>query len=239
MPPDRLLRPVNTLGLLGGMSWESTAVYYRLLNQMARERLGGQHSASLLMWSADFAPIAALQAAGEWDAAARILADAARGLQGAGAKALIICANTMHLVAPQIAAAVAIPVLHVVDAVAADIRAAKCARPLLLGTRFTMEEAFYRERLRARGVEAVTPPAADRRALHAIIFDELVRGRFEQASRQTFIDIVVRAVAADGADGVILGCTEFGLLVQPGDLPVQAFDTTLIHARAGIEFALG
>jgi aspartate racemase len=229
---------VKTLGLLGGMSWESTAVYYRLLNEMARARLGGQHSARLLIWSADFAPIAAMQAAGAWDAATDTLVAAARGLEGAGAQALMICANTMHRMAPQIAAAVGIPLLHVADATAAAIRASQARRPLLLGTRFTMEQDFYRERLRGGGVEAIVPPAADRERLHAMVFDELVQGRVETASRAAFIDIVRRAAREQGADGAILGCTEFGLLVGADDLAIPTFDTTQIHARAGMDFAL-
>jgi aspartate racemase len=230
---------VKTLGLLGGTSWESTAVYYRLLNQMARERLGGQHSAKLLIWSADFAPIAAMQAAGDWDQATAVLVDAARRLEDAGAQALLICANTMHRMAPEVQAAIGIAVIHVADAAAASIRAGGCERPLLMATRFTMEQAFYRDRLRAGGVEALIPPAQDRERLHAIIFDELVQGRFEPASRADFVAIAERAVAREGADGVILGCTEFGLLVGPADLPVPVFDTTEIHARAGMDFALG
>jgi aspartate racemase len=229
---------VKTLGLLGGMSWESTAVYYRLLNEMARARLGGQHSARLLIWSADFAPIAAMQAAGAWDEATDTLVAAARGLEGAGAQALMICANTMHRMAPQIAAAVGIPLLHVADATAAAIRASQARRPLLLGTRFTMEQDFYRERLRGGGVEAIVPPAADRERLHAMVFDELVQGRVETASRAAFIDIVRRAAREQGADGAILGCTEFGLLVGADDLAIPTFDTTQIHARAGMDFAL-
>jgi len=229
---------VKTLGLLGGMSWESTAVYYQRLNRMARERLGGQHSASLLIWSADFAPIAAMQAAGDWVGATAVLVDAARGLEGAGAEGLLICANTMHRMAPEVQAAIAIPVIHVADAAAAAIRSAGCARPLLLATRFTMEQAFYRERLRAGGVEALTPGPKDRERLHAIIFDELVQGRFEPTSRAALVSIVEQAVSEDGADGVILGCTEFGLLVGAADLPVPVFDTTEIHARAGMDFAV-
>jgi aspartate racemase len=229
---------MKTLGLLGGMSWESTAVYYRLLNRMARERLGGRHSAKLLLWSTDFALIAAMQAAADWDAATAILVDAARRLERAGAQAILICANTMHRMAPEVAAAIAVPLLHVVDATADAIRAAGLERPLLLATRFTMEDGFWRDRLRERGVEAITPPAQDRERLHAIIFDELVQGRFEPASRAAVIAIAQRQVRAEGADAVILGCTEFGLLVEASDMPVPVFDTTEIHARAGMDFAL-
>jgi len=227
---------MKTLGLLGGMSWESTSVYYQRLNRLTRERLGGQHSAKLLIWSADFAPIAAMQAADDWDGATRVLVDAARRLERAGAQALLICANTMHKMAPRIEAAIAIPVLHVADATAAAIRASGARRPLLLATRFTMEHAFYLDRLRANGVEAVIPPVPARGRLHAIIYEELVQGRFETASRAEVVSIVDTA-ARDGADAVILGCTELGLLVGPEHLPVPTFDTTEVHVRAGLAFA--
>ena len=229
---------MRTLGLLGGMSWESTTSYYQHLNRMARERLGGQHSAKLLIWSADFAPIAAMQRAGDWAQATKVLVDAARRLEAAGAEALLICANTMHLMAPEVQAAVAIPVLHVAEATAARIQAWGARRPLLLATRFTMERPFYRERLLAHGVEAIVPSESDRGRLHAIIFDELVQGRFEPESRQAVVDIARRAVQ-EGADGVILGCTEFALLVGPRDFSVPTFDTTEIHCRAAMDFALG
>lgn len=230
---------MKTLGLLGGMSWESTAVYYRLLNRMARERLGGQHSAQLLLWSCDFAPIAAMQAAGAWDEATAVLVGAARSLEAAGAQAMMIGANTMHLMADEVAAAIGIPLLHVADATAAAIVASGAMRPLLLATRFTMEKAFYRDRLRVGGVEAMIPDEAERAVLHAIIFDELVQGRFEPSSRAATVAIAERWVREAGADAVIFGCTEFGLLVEPADLTVPVFDTTEIHARAGMDFALG
>ena len=228
---------MKTLGLLGGMSWESTSCYYQRLNRLTRERMGGQHSAPLLIWSAEFASIAAMQHSGDWDGAADVLVDAARRLEVAGADALLICANTMHKLADQVSAAVTIPVLHVVDATAAAIRAAGVVRPLLIATRFTMEENFYRDRLRAGGVEAVVPDPVARERLHSMIFDELVQGRFEPASRAEVVAIVSQAVA-EGADGVILGCTEFALLVGPDDLPVPVFDTTEIHVLAGLDFAL-
>jgi aspartate racemase len=227
---------MKTLGLLGGMSWESTSLYYQHLNRLTRERLGGRHSARLLIWSADFAQIADLQSAGDWDAAAGILLDAGRALERAGAQALMICANTMHRMAPQVQAAVDIPLLHVADAVSAAIRRAGARRPLLLATRFTMEQDFYVERLRRGGVEAMIPPRKARDRLHAIIFDELVQGRFEPDSRAEIIAVVEAAITR-GADAVILGCTEFALLVGPGDWPVPTFDTTELHARAGLAFA--
>ena len=230
---------MKTLGLIGGMSWESTTSYYQHLNRLARDRLGGQHSAKLIVWSFDFAPVAAMQAAGDWDGATAVMIDAARRLEGAGAQALMICANTMHLMAEEVAAAISVPLIHVADATAAAVKAAGAERLLLLATRFTMEKPFYRDRLSAGGVESLIPDAADRERLHAIIFDELVQGRLEPASRAAVIDITRRAAADHGVDGVILGCTEFALLVGPADLPVPSFDTTQIHAGAGMDFALG
>jgi aspartate racemase len=228
---------MKTLGLIGGMSWESTAVYYELLNRLARERLGGQHSAKLVLWSIDFAPMAALQSAGLWDEATAIMIDAARRLERAGAEAILICANTMHRMADEVAAAVGVPLLHVADALARDIAASGAKRPLLLATRYTMEQSFYRDRLRRGGVEVVIPPERDRARLHAIIFDELVRGKFKLASKEALVAIVERCRRTDGVDAVILGCTEFGLLVKPEDLPAPTFDTTELHAKAAIDFA--
>ncbi len=229
---------MKTLGLIGGMSWESTTLYYQLLNRIARERLGGQHSAKLVLWSVDFAPIARMQAAGLWDEATAVMVDAARRLERAGAEAIVICANTMHRMADDVAAAVSPPLLHVADATAAAVRAAGVRRPLLLATRFTMEQAYYRDRLRKHGVEALIPSPLDRERLHAIIFDELVLGRFKLASKDALVAMTESAVRGEGVDGVILGCTEFGLLVKPEDLPVPAFDTAEIHAKAAMDFAL-
>jgi aspartate racemase len=229
---------LKTLGLIGGMSWESTTLYYQLLNRMARERLGGQHSAQLVMWSVDFAPIARMQAAGLWDEATAAMVDAARRLERAGAEAIVICANTMHRMADEVAAAVSPPLLHVADATAAQVRASGVRRPLLLATRFTMEQDFYRARLKKNGVEALIPAEPDRLRLHSIIFDELVQGRFKLASKDALVAMTESAVRGEGADGVILGCTEFGLLVKPEDLPVPAFDTAEIHAKAAMDFAL-
>jgi aspartate racemase len=230
---------MKTLGLIGGMSWESTTLYYQLLNRMARDRLGGQHSAKIVLWSVDFAPIARMQSAGLWDEATAAMIDAARRLERAGAEAIVICANTMHRMADEVAAAVSPPLLHVADATAAAIRAAGVRRPLLLATRFTMEQGFYRERLRRHGVEALIPAEPDRVRLHSIIFDELVQGRFKLASKDALVAMTESAVRGEGADAVILGCTEFALLVKPDDLPVPVFDTTEIHAKAAMDFALG
>jgi aspartate racemase len=230
---------MKTLGLIGGMSWESTALYYQLLNRLARDRLGGQHSAKLVLWSFDFAPIAALQSAGLWDEAMAIMIDAARTLERSGAEAIVICANTMHRMADEIQAAVGVPLIHVADAVAGAVSAAGVSRPLLLATRYTMEQSFYRDRLRRGGVEALIPAEPDRGRLHAIIFDELVQGRFKLASKEAVIAIVASGERGERIDSVILGCTELGLLIKPEDLSVPVFDTTELHARAAMDFALG
>ena len=229
---------MRTLGLIGGMSWESTLPYYRLLNQGVQARLGGLHSAKLLLWSVDFAEIEALQRAGDWDTAGEVLADAARGLHGAGAEALVLCTNTMHRVADAIEAAAPIPLLHIADATAVAIHAADLTRVGLLGTRFTMEQAFYRDRLLARhGIDALVPGEAARMQVHRVIYEELCRGRIEGASREAF-RAIIRELVDEGAEGIILGCTEIGLLVGPGDAPVPLFDTTALHAAAAVDFAL-
>jgi aspartate racemase len=229
---------MKTLGLLGGMSWESSAVYYRRLNEHVRARLGGQHSAKLVMWSADFAPIAAMQAAGRWDEATAVLVEAAQGLERAGAEAILICANTMHRMAGEVAAAVEVPLIHVADVTARAIRASGARRPLLLATRFVMEQAFYRDRLREGAVETLVPTKAERDRLHAIIFDELVQGRFEPTSRAEICAMVERAVGEERADSVIFGCTEIGMLVQAEEVSVPVFDTLELHAEAAIAFSL-
>jgi aspartate racemase len=230
---------MRTLGLIGGMSWESTAVYYRLLNEGVRERLGGLHSAKLLLWSADFAEIAALQTAGDWTGAAGSLADAARALERGGADALLIATNTMHKVADAVAASVGVPLIHIADATGAAISAAGCARPALLGTRFTMEQDFYVGRLRERhGLDVRVPDEAGRALVHRVIYDELCRGVTDPVSKLDYLR-VTDALVAEGADCVIFGCTEVGLLLAPEDLPVPAFDTTRLHVEAGLAFALG
>ncbi|GAB3380519.1 aspartate/glutamate racemase family protein [Lysobacter fragariae] len=228
---------MRTLGLLGGMSWESTLPYYRLINERVRERLGGLHSAKLLLYSVDFAEIEALQHRGEWDAAGAVLADAAVRLQQAGADALLICTNTMHKVAPQVEAATDIPLLHIADAAARRIHAAGIARVALLGTRFTMEQAFYRERLESSGLQVLVPDAAARERIHAIIYDELCRGRILEDSR-AFYRQVIADLVAHGAQGIVLGCTEIGLLVGDADAPVPLFDTARIHAEDAADWAL-
>lgn len=230
---------MRTLGLLAGMSWESTAIYYRRLNELVRDRRGGLHSAELLMRSVDFAPIAALQAANDWGRLTAMMVDAARRLEAGGAEAVMICSNTMHRMADAVAAAIEVPLLHIGDATAVAIKAAGSVRPLLLGTRFTMEGDFYRGRLRDRhGLEVLLPDAAARALVNRVIYDELCVGVVSDASRAAYLEIVERAIA-DGADGVIFGCTEVGLLIGGCDLGVPCFDTAELHCAAGVDFMLG
>lgn len=228
---------MKTLGLIGGMSWESTLPYYRIVNECVRERLGGLHSAKLVLHSVDFAEIEHMQTIGDWDAAGGLLAEAARGLRQAGAEAIVVCTNTMHLVAPAIEVAVDIPLLHIADATAQRIRAAGLTRVALLGTRFTMERAFYRERIEAAGIEVLTPDPEERERVHRAIYDELCLGRILDASRDDYRAIMASQVAR-GAQGVILGCTEIGLLVGERDASVPLFDTARIHAEAAAAWAL-
>jgi aspartate racemase len=229
---------MRTIGLLGGMSWESTVPYYREINRLVAERLGGFHSARLVLWSVDFHELEALVSGGDWEGAGRILAERARRIEAAGAEFLVLCTNTMHRVAPAIEAAVDIPLLHIADAVAAAVLEAGMRTVGLLGTRFTMGEPFYRERLSFRhGLEVLVPPEDQRLRVDDIIFSELVRGETTEASRREFQDII-RGLAAQGAQGVILGCTEIGLLVRPGDSPVPTFDSAVIHARRAAELSL-
>ncbi len=228
---------MKTIGLIGGMSWESTASYYRLINQAVKARLGGLHSASLLLHSVDFAGIEQLQRAGDWDAAGAQLAQAARGLQAAGAGALLICANTMHKVAPAIESAVQIPLLHVVDATAAAVRQAGVRRVGLLGTRFTMEQPFYVERLQQQGLDVLLPDADGRAMVHRVIYEELCQGLVLAGSREDYRRVMA-ALVAQGAEGIILGCTELALLVDASDAAVPLFDTTELHAQAAVDWAL-
>lgn len=229
---------MRTIGLIGGMSWESTAVYYRLLNELARDRMGGLASADILLRSVDFAQIAEMQKLGRWDEAGRQLAEAARGLERAGASCIALCTNTMHKVADQIEAAISVPFLHIIDITGQALTKAGARRPLLLATAYTMEQAFYSERMqKVSGITPMVPDDGDRARVHAIIYDELCRGVVREQSRQTCLDIIERARLA-GVDSVILGCTEIGLLIAPGDGPLPVFDTTRLHATAAMEWAL-
>lgn len=229
---------MKTIGLIGGMSWESTVPYYQILNRTVAEHLGGLHSAKVLLHSVDFHAIEELQRTDRWDEAGRILAEAAAGLEGAGADFLVLCTNTMHKVAPAIEARVRIPLLHIADATAEVITARGIHTIGLLGTRFTMEQAFYRERLEAKSLKVLVPASADRTVVHDVIFQELCLGRIEETSRAAYRRIL-GDLAAKGAEGVILGCTEISLLVKPEDASVPLFDTTEIHAQAAALRALG
>jgi aspartate racemase len=228
---------MRRIGLLGGMSWESSALYYEILNAAVRERLGGYHSARVLMSSVDFAEVEAMQAAGEWDAAGALLAAEAAALEAAGAECLVLCTNTMHKVVDAIEAATDIPLIHIVDVTAEAVRAAGLSRVALLGTRFTMEQAYVRDRLATHGIEALVPPGEDRELVHEVIYGELVHGIVRETSRAAYVDVVDRLVA-DGAEGVVLGCTEIELLLRPQDVDVPVFATTRLHALAAVDFAL-
>ena len=229
---------MRTIGLLGGMSWESTATYYRVINETMRERLGGLHSARLLLHSVEFHEMGALQREGRWEEMASILGDAGRGLRLAGADFLVICTNTMHRMAATIEAGAGLPVLHIADATAAAIGKAEFETVGLLGTRYTMEQDFYRGRLEERhGLEVLVPGEAGRELVHRVIYEELCRGVIRDEARAAFLG-VIDELAARGAQGVILGCTEISLLVGPRDTTVPLFDTTTIHARAAVDRAL-
>ena len=229
---------MQTIGLIGGMSWESTIPYYRIINETVKARLGGLHSAKLVMHSVDFHEIERLQHAGDWAGAGQAMALAARSMEAAGADFLVLCTNTMHKVAGTIEQAVTIPLLHIADPTAAAVRAQGLSRVGLLGTRFTMEEDFYRGRLQDRyGLEVVVPDAADRALVHRVIYEELCLGQVLEASRLEFLRIIQRLVKA-GAEAVILGCTEIGLLIDQDHAEVPVFDTTRIHAVSAAERAL-
>lgn len=230
---------MRCLGVIGGMSWESTAVYYRLINEGVAARMGGLHSAPLLVDSVDFAEVARMQTSGDWPAAGRFLARAAAGLEGAGAEALVLATNTMHHVAPAIEGAVGLPLLHIVDSTGSALREARVQRAGLLGTRYTMELPFWRDRLlQGFGVDLVVPEDDDRAVVHRVIYEELCLGRIEAASRTAYADIILR-LATQGAEAAILGCTEITLLIEPADSPLPVFDTTALHAASAVDFIVG
>ncbi|MEO8410736.1 MAG: aspartate/glutamate racemase family protein [Propionivibrio sp.] len=229
---------MKTIGLIGGMSWESTIPYYRCINESVKQRLGGLHSARLILYSVDFHDVERLQQLGQWQEAGACLARAARSLEVAGADFLVLCTNTMHKVAPAIEAAVGIPLLHIADPTAAAIERAGIQRIGLLGTRFTMEQDFYRQRLETQhGLQVLIPEETDRELVHRVIYDELCLGVIAEHSRQGFRDVIARLLE-QGAEGVILGCTEISLLVGAADSPVPIFDTTALHAASAAEWAL-
>lgn len=229
---------MRIIGLLGGMSWESTAVYYRRINEQVRDRLGGLHSAEVLMRSVNFDSIVGLQRADEWDQAGQVLSQYARELEQAGAACIVICTNTMHKLADIVQGAVSVPLLHIADVTGDAVRKSGARRPLLLATRYTMEQDFYLSRLREKfDLDPLVPDAADRAVVHATIFDELCQGIVRDSSRQSFKDVIARG-RARGADSVILGCTEIGLLIGENDIDLPAFDSTLIHADTAVDFSL-
>ncbi|MFD6436119.1 aspartate/glutamate racemase family protein [Streptomyces venezuelae] len=228
---------MKTIGLIGGMSWESSAEYYRLLNELVRERLGGLHSARCVLYSVDFAEIERLQVRGEWERAGDVLAGAAKGVEAAGADLVLICTNTMHKVADQVQDAVSVPLLHLGDATAEAVRRAGITRVGLLGTAFTMEQEFYRDRLAAHGLDVLVPDEAGRGLVHRVIYQELCLGVVREESRAAYQE-VIRSLIDRGAQGVILGCTEIELLIGQEHSPVPVFPTTRLHAEAAVDVAL-
>lgn len=229
---------MKTIGMIGGMSWESTVSYYQALNEGVKEKLGGLHSAKICMNSVDFAEIEALQHQGKWDETAVILSQAAKSVENAGADFILICTNTMHKVVPQIASSISIPILHIADATAQKLIKQKVTKVGLLGTRFTMEQDFYKGRLTNQfGIEVVVPEESDREKIHSIIYDELCKGIISEESRLMYVDIINK-LKEQGVEGVILGCTEIALLVQQQHSSVPLFDTTAIHAEAAVNLAL-
>jgi aspartate racemase len=229
---------MKTIGLIGGMSWESSLEYYRILNETVRDRLGGLHSAQCVMVSVDFAEIEALQHTGRWQEAGEILAEAARALERAGAGCVVLCTNTMHKLAGNIQAAAAIPLLHIADATGQRVQSGGLQKVGLLGTRFTMEEDFYKERLVEQfGLEVLVPPLDERQLVHDVIYQELCLGILRSESKSGYSQVIA-GLAARGAQGIILGCTEISLLVKPEDSPLPLFDTTRIHAEAAVDWAL-
>jgi aspartate racemase len=229
---------MKTIGLIGGMSWESSIEYYRIINETVRDRLGGLHSARSVMYSVDFAEIEALQHRGQWAEATQMMIDAARNVEQGGADFVIICTNTMHKMANDVQQAIGIPLLHIADATAEKIKAQGLNKIGLLGTKFTMEEDFYKGRLVDRhGLEVIIPDDQQRELVHRVIYDELCLGQVNADSKAQYVELMAGFVDA-GAEGIILGCTEIGLLVDAGDSPVPLFDTTYIHAVAAVEYAL-
>ncbi len=228
---------MKTIGLIGGMSWESSLEYYRIINEETKRRLGGLHSAKCVLYSVDFDEIEICQRKGEWVKTARILTDAAYSLEAAGADFIVLCTNTMHKVANHIQAGIQIPLLHIADITAQEILPHEITTIGLLGTRYTMEQDFYISRLEAKGIRVLIPKETDRVIVNAVIYNELCLGQINDESRAQY-KIIIEDLIKRGADGIILGCTEIGLLVKPGDSSVPLFDTTLIHAKGAVDYAL-
>ena len=230
---------MKVIGLIGGMSWESTLEYYRIINETVKERLGGLHSAKILLYSVDFHEVQSMQSEGRWEEAREILCNAATRVERGGGECLLICTNTMHIMASEVQCDVGIPLIHIADATAAEIKNSGIGKIGLLGTKYTMEEDFYKGRLiQDYGLEVMIPAKADRDVVHQVIYNELCLGKILPNSRKQFVRMI-KDMLARGADGVVLGCTEISLLVSQGDSPLPLFDTTEIHARAAVDFALG
>ena len=221
---------MKTIGLIGGMSWESTVTYYQIINETIKEQLGGFHSAKILLYSVDFAEIETYQASGAWDKSANVLAEAAENLQRAGADFIVICTNTMHKVAPQMAERIRIPILHIAEVTAEELTKQNIRRVALLGTKYTMTQDFYKDKLVEKGIEVLIPDADDVETVNHIIYDELCLGKILPESKKRYLEIIDK-LADQGAEGVILGCTEIGLLIRQADTMLPVFDTTQIHAR--------
>lgn len=228
---------MRKIGLIGGMSCEATAVYYRRINELVRAQFGGLHQAELLLYSVDFQKIVDMQKSGRWEEAGKYLAEIGRTLEAAGADCMLICAVTMHLVAPPVEAALKVPLIHVIDETAKRLKSAGCKRPLLIATRYTMEHGYYHERMRKHGVDVMVPDADGRTTVHTIIFEELCAGKVLDSSRDVFMSLIEKA-KAEGADSVIFGCTEICLILAADELPLPGFDSTAIHAEAAVQFAL-
>lgn len=229
---------MKTIGLIGGMSWESTVTYYQVINETVKKELGGLHSAKLLLYSVDFDEIEQYQTSGEWDKSAAVLASAAQGLEKAGADFILICTNTMHKVAPQVQARIQIPIIHIAEATADALKEHAITTVGLLGTKYTMTQDFYKDKLIAAGIEVVIPEGGDIEAVNSVIYQELCLGVIREASKAKYLE-VIQTLADRGAQGIILGCTEIGLLVQQKDIPLPVFDTTLIHAQKAAYLAMG
>lgn len=229
---------MKTIGLIGGMSWESTVSYYRIINEVVKDALGGFHSAKILMYSVDFAEIEECQARGEWEKSGEMLADAARRLETAGADVIVICTNTMHKVAPQVQAAIQIPVLHIVEATVRELKRQGISSVLLLGTKYTMTQDFYKEKLRAGGIQTVIPDEAEMDRINDVIFGELCLGKIKPQSRREYLEII-KKYEKTGIGGVILGCTEIGLLVNQEDVSLPVLDTAQIHAEEAAKICIG
>ena len=229
---------MKTIGLIGGMSWESTITYYEILNTLVRENMGGFHSARIILFSVDFAEIEAFQTANQWQEAGQLLADAAKSLEAAGADFLVLCTNTLHKVSDQITAATRLPFIHIADALTEEIQRKEYKKVGLLGTKYTMGESFYQDRLHKAGIEVLVPSVEDQNTVNMVIFNELCMGRIEKQSREFYMK-VIHDLAAEGAEAIVLGCTEIGLLINQEDMPeIPLLDTVPLHARKAFDFAV-